>query len=259
MKSFARRSSDGRTLTAPNLAPALRSLVSFLLLSCFHGLSRIFYRHEVSWVDGSPTEPWTLCDRIRVVAILNHTSLYEVLFAGAVPLRFHLRAARHGVVAVAEKTLKRPLVGKLFRFIAAHVVSVTRERDHTWQAVLKRIGPESMVLILPEGRMMRANGLDANGQPMTVRGGISDILEAVDDGYMLLAYSGGLHHVQVPGQLLPRLFQSIRMRFELVEVAAYKGDRSAEAAESKVSFKRRVVEDLERRRDLHCPVARPRP
>jgi 1-acyl-sn-glycerol-3-phosphate acyltransferase len=145
----------------------LRSLVSFLLLSCFHGLSRIFYRHEVSWVDGSPTEPWTLCDRIRVVAILNHTSLYEVLFAGAVPLRFHLRAARHGVVAVAEKTLKRPLVGKLFRFIAAHVVSVTRERDHTWQAVLKRIGPESMVLILPEGRMMRANGLDANGQPMT--------------------------------------------------------------------------------------------
>ena len=31
--------------------------------------------------------------------------LAALLAAGAVPLRFHLRAARHGVVAVAEKTL----------------------------------------------------------------------------------------------------------------------------------------------------------
>jgi hypothetical protein len=36
-----------------------------------------------------------------------------------------------------------------------------------------------MVLMAPEGRMKRADGLDAHGQPMTVRGGIADILEVV--------------------------------------------------------------------------------
>lgn len=233
----------------------MRSLISFGLLSFFHLLARLFYRLETAWVDGGPAEPWRQIDRLRVVAILNHTSLYEVLFAGAVPRAFLWRAARHGLVAVAEKTLQRPLVGRLFGFVAAHVVSVTRERDHTWQAVLRRIGPSSMVLILPEGRMKRANGLDSNGLPMTVRGGISDILEAIDEGLMLLAYSGGLHHVQVPGEHLPRVFRTIRMRFELVEIAAYRAAREAEAREARVSFKRRVVEDLERRRDLYCPVS----
>jgi hypothetical protein len=158
-------------------------------------------------------------------------------------------------VAIAEKTLKRPVVGRFFSLIAAHVASVTRERDHTWRAVLSRIGPDSMVLILPEGRMMRANGLDANGEPMTVRGGIADILEAVGDGEMLVAYSGGLHHVQAPGELLARPFRRIRMNFERLDVATYNEARQREAAEIGDSFKRRVKEDLEARRDRNCPRA----
>ena len=102
--------------------------------------------------------------------------------------------------------------------------------------------------------MMRANGLDSNGQPMTVRGGISDILEAVDGGVMLIAYSGGLHHVQAPGELVPRIFRTIRMRFELLDVQSYREERNAEAEADRVSFKRKVVEDLERRRDRNCPI-----
>jgi len=228
--------------------------VTFSLLVAVKTFAHLCYRREVSWVGAPPPHPWKPIDRIRVVAFLNHTSLFEPLFSIMPPLSFFWRVARHGVVPAAEKTLKRPLVGRLFGLIAGHVVSVTRERDHTWRAVLEKIGPESMVVILPEGRMMRANGLDAHGEPMTVRGGISDILEVVQEGAMLIAYSGGLHHVQIPGQHLPRLFRTIRMRFELVDIAAYRTEQESEAAAGGQSFKRRVVEDLEARRDRYCPI-----
>ena len=93
---------------------------------------------------------------------------------------------------------------------------------------------------------------------MTVRGGIADILEAIPEGPMLLAYSGGLHHVQAPGERLPRLFRTIRMNFELVDIATYRAERMREA-EGPIGFKRAVVDDLERRRDSQLPVLSPPP
>lgn len=155
-------------------------------------------------------------------------------------------------VPAAEKTTSRPIVGQFFKLVGAHVVSISRERDHTWREVLAHIDPDSMVVILPEGRMKRSNGLDSKGHPMTVRGGIADILEAIPEGPMLIAYSGGLHHVQAPGEHLPRPFRTIRMNFELVDIATYRAERMREA-DGPIAFKRAVVEDLERRRDLHCP------
>jgi hypothetical protein len=118
--------------------------------------------------------------------------------------------------------------------------------------VLSHIDPDAMLALLPEGRMMRANGLDAAGQPMTVRGGIADILESIGSGRMLLAYSGGLHHVQVPGERFPRLFKTIRMRLEVADIAAYRAALLAAAGPR--GFKRAVIADLERRRDLFCPT-----
>ena len=132
------------------------------------------------------------------------------------------------------------------------MVSISRERDHTWREVLSRIDPDSMVIILPEGRMKRPSGLDSKGQPMTVRGGIADILEAIPEGPMLVAYSGGLHHVQAPGERLPRMFRRIRMNFELLDIATYREERMRESA-GPIGFKRAVVDDLERRRDRNCP------
>ena len=85
---------------------------------------------------------------------------------------------------------------------------------------------------------------------MTVRGGIADILEVVGSGRMLLAYSGGLHHVQIPGQLLPRPFRTIRVRVETVDIEAY--CRSLREAPGGEELKRAVKVDLERRRDLYC-------
>jgi hypothetical protein len=111
------------------------------------------------------------------------------------------------------------------------------------------------VALLPEGRMKRATGLDSTGQPMTVRGGIADLIESLGAGRMLLAYSGGLHHVQAPGERFPRLWKTIRMRLELVDIASYRTALLAQAGAA--GFKRAVIADLERRRDLHCPCAPP--
>jgi hypothetical protein len=169
------------------------------------------------------------------------------------PPRFLWRVACHGVVPAAEKTTSRPIVGQFFKLIAAHVVSISRERDHTWREVLARIDPDSMVIILPEGRMKRRGGLDSKGQPMTVRGGIADILESIPSGPMLVAYSGGLHHVQAPGESLPRPFRTIRMNFELLDIATYRREREREA-DGPIGFKRAVVDDLERRRDRNTPA-----
>ena len=171
------------------------------------------------------------------------------------PLSFLWRIARHGVLPIARKTAVRPLVGQFYNLIAAHVISISRERDESWDEVLSHVDPDAMVALLPEGRMKRATGLDSTGQPMTVRGGIADLIESLDAGRMLLAYSGGLHHVQAPGERFPRLWKAIRMRLELVDIASYRAALLAQAGAA--GFKRAVIADLERRRDLCCPCAPP--
>lgn len=228
----------------------MRKYLVFCFLYLLRLLARPFYRVSTRWVGAPMPRPWS---GLRIVCLLHHTSLFEWLYILVVPASFLWRVAEHGVVPAAEKTVSRPIIGIFFRSIAAHVVSISRARDHTWRAVLSRIDPDSMVLILPEGRMMRRNGLDSQGQPMTVRGGIADILEAIPNGRMLLAYSGGLHHVQAPGDRFPRIFRRIWLNLETVDVAAYREARRREAG-SDAAFKRAVVADLERRRDLHCPT-----
>jgi hypothetical protein len=228
----------------------LRSLLVFSVLATLKYLSKVFYRHDFAWVGDVPPNPWR---NHRLVAFLNHTSLFEPVFLGGVPTSFLWRLAAHGVVPAADKTTGRPLVGLVFRFVAHHVIAITRERDHTWFQVLSKIDPNSMVIIAPEGRMKRANGLDLNGNPMSVRGGIADILLAVKDGRMLLAYSGGLHHVQVPGHI-PNVFKTVRLRLEIVDIARYIEEMMAKGGPEQ--FKRNVMRDLDTRRDLYAPEER---
>ncbi len=228
-------------------AAGWRQHLSYLVLLGAKALSRAFFHAEVEWVGEPMDDPW---EGVRVVALLNHTSLYEWLFTAAAPNRFLRDLATRGVLPSAAKTMRRPLVGTFYQFLAGSVITVSRERDHTWQEVLSSIGPDSMVLLAPEGRMKRANGLDVEGRPMTIRGGIADILQVVGKGRMLLAYSGGLHHVQVPGQRLPRLWQTIRLRLELLDIESY--CRSFVEAPGSEGFKTAIKVDLQRRRDLHC-------
>jgi hypothetical protein len=224
----------------------LRSALVFAILLFLKYLSKIFYRHDFAFLGPTPPNPWK---DLRLVVFLNHTSLFEPIFLGGVPTSFMWRLAAHGVVPAADKTTDRPLVGLVFKFVAHHVIPITRERDETWFAVLQRIDPKSMIVIAPEGRMKRANGLDLNGKPMTVRGGIADILNAVKQGRMLLAYSGGLHHVQVPGHI-PNVFKTVRMRIENLEIADYIAEQMRDGSEN---FKKNVMKDLDRRRDEYAP------
>jgi hypothetical protein len=226
----------------------LRSAIVFTILFSLKILSKIFYRHDFGFVGKLPPgNPWK---GLRLVVFLNHTSLFEPVFLGVTPARFIWRLAAHGVVPAADKTTDRPLVGMVFKFIAHRVIAITRQRDDTWTQVLTTIEKNSMVTIAPEGRMKRATGLDLNGNPMTVRGGVADILLALKEGRMLIAYSGGLHHVQIPGRV-PNVFKTVRLRVEVLEIADYIRERMAEGGVD--GFKKSVIRDLERRRDDYCP------
>jgi len=122
-------------LTSPGVE-LLRSLMVFSMLMVLKYLSKIFYRHDFGWVGDVPPEPWR---KIRLVAFLNHTSLFEPVFLGGLPNHFVWRIAAHGVIPAADKTTCRPLVGISFKFVAHHVIAITRERDNTWFEVLNRI------------------------------------------------------------------------------------------------------------------------
>ena len=224
----------------------MRSLVVFLLLLAIKLASRVFYRHEVAWVGDVPPKLW---EGLRLVALLNHTSLFELVYLGDAPLSLVWGIASRGVIPAAQKTTDRPLVGLLYRLVARQVVPISRERDHTWSGLLGSIRPDGLVVIAPEGRMMRETGLDATGRQMTIRGGIADVLQALGSGGMLIAYSGGLHHVQSPGRW-PRAFKTVRLRLERVDIAAYVKDLGE--ARDADGFKRAVKDDLQRRRDLYC-------
>ncbi len=226
----------------------MRHYFIFAALLTLKFVTRLFYRVEMTWIGNPPPEPW---EKHRLVAFLHHTSLFEPVFLGGVPNSFLRRVAFHGVVPAADKTIERPLVGIIFRLIAAEVIPISRQRDNTWFDVLRSIDPESMVIIAPEGRMMRKNGLDSSGQPMTVRGGIADVIEAIGEGRMLIAYSGGLHHVQAPGEHNPRVFRKVRMNLEVIDIQPYVA--SLLEGRSPEQLKRAVRDDFERRRDENCP------
>jgi hypothetical protein len=100
--------------------------------------------------------------------------------------------------------------------------------------------------------MKRANGLDADGNPMTVRGGVADLLQDIEGGRMLIAYSGGLHHVQVPSQLIPRPFKTLKMQIESWDILRYKSMLLDQGG--KEHFKQSVITDLETRRAAYCSV-----
>ena len=232
----------------------IRRVVVFFILYSLHLFSRIFYRNQTLWVGDVPEEKWP---PYRLVAILNHTSLCEFLFAGQVTRGFLWRMAGHCTLPIASVTMKRPLIGLFWRFVAANPISITRERDNTWEQVLEALQDEkAMLLILPEGRMKRGDGMDKNGRPMTVRAGIADLLRGLPDGRMLIAYSQGLHHIQIPGEGPMKLSGPVRLRYESLDIAAYKeeltGDLDISVDQDFVRFRRRVKEDLEKRRERYC-------
>lgn len=218
----------------------MRSLIGFIIVAAIKVFSHLFYRLESRWLLPPPPDAW---DRARLLVLLNHTSLYEPLYAQAFPWRFLWRFVHKMAAPAASKTLDRPLVGLFWKLMIPHASSITRKRDATWEEFMREISPDSLVVIAPEGRMKRPSGLDKDGQPMSVKGGIADILAALDDGLMIIGVSGGLHHVQAPGQALPRLFKTLKLDLEAVDIAAFKAKLPKEPR----AFKIAVVADMEAR------------
>ncbi|MBT4792884.1 MAG: hypothetical protein HON90_15015 [Halobacteriovoraceae bacterium] len=222
----------------------MRRLVSFIILMFIKTFSKAFFKLEVEWISDKKG-----FEDLRMVVLLNHTSLYEPLFLAAAPNWFLWRLAQKMVAPGADKTLNRPLVGLFWKFMAPGLMPITRKRDKSWFKFLQAIQNKNIVLIAPEGRMKRSSGFDSKGKPMSVRSGIAEIINEIDDGRILIGYSGGLHHVQHPGQLLPRLFQTIRLNLESVDVQEYKDKLQS----SGIQFRKDVVSDLEARLHTNTP------
>lgn len=212
-------------------------------------LTHLFFRVEVSWVSPPAEDAW---QNIRVFAFLNHTSLLEPLFLAAMPASFLWDAASRTLIPGADITMKRPIVGRFFKYFSPKTVAITRKRDESWDHFLAQIQPDSLVALAAEGRMMRANGLDKDGQPMSVRGGIADILRIVGQGKLLVGYSGGLHHINIPGQRAFRLFKTIRIRYELIDIADY---LASFQTDSRLELRSLIAHDLEARLLHYQPEA----
>jgi len=225
----------------------MRHIFSFLLISLVKLLSTLFYRFKVDWIGEDKLKRWS---EIRVIIFLNHTSLFEPLFLKLAPYGFIWKISRYLVIPGADITLQRPILGKFIKMLIPGCLPITRKNDETWAYFLSHMNPQSVVAILPEGRMKRRGGLDKAGKTMSVRGGTSDILEYVDEGQILFVYSGGLHHIQAPGDKFPKMFKTIKANLEMMQVSDYKIHIDEIGHHS---FKRAIMQDLNHRLEKYTP------
>jgi hypothetical protein len=225
----------------------MRSFIRFLFLVAVKCIGLCCFRFEVSKVGDWPKDGFL---NARLGILLNHTSLFEPVFVALLPLRTLWVIARFGVFPGADITMSRPIAGRVLRLLAQDGVSITRKRDSSWDDFLSRIHSRSLVLIAPEGRMKRKTGLDKEGKPMTVRSGVADILLKIGSGKAIVVYSGGLHHVHSPGEKFPKLFKTIRVAFEAMDIEQYlKPFREMDSRLQRLA----IADDLSKRRDNHCP------
>jgi hypothetical protein len=206
----------------------------------------LFFRFEQQWLSSEDKKPW---DEVNLIIFLNHTSLFEPLFLGLAPVSFLWRIANDLNVPGADITMARPITGKIYRTLIPGCISITRKKDDSWDNFLSHVSNEKVNAILPEGRMKRRGGLDKTGQPMNVRGGVVDILQRLDKGKILFVYSGGLHHIQAPGDKFPKLFKTIKANMEIVALPKYKQQFSADSGE----FKKQVLIDINQRLATRLP------
>lgn len=220
----------------------MQRTIAFLILATIKVVVRVFYSREFLW---TPERDQVDFSQARLLVLLNHTSLYEPLFLSELPFRFLWVIADKIYLPIADVTLKRPIVGAFFKLMLPRVFPITRKSDDSWQNYLKSIEPSDLVIIAAEGRMKRPNGLDKHGKKMSIRGGVADIIERMSAGTMLICHSGGLHHIQKPGQLIPKIFQKIRMKVTVLDIVEYKKKFSDHSRERKIA----IVEDLQARLD----------
>ena len=225
----------------------MRKIISFSILSSVKILSHIFFRGKFNWITPAPEKPWS---QAKLMVFLNHTSLYEPLFIQHLSFSFLWQLVGRVNIPGADITLNRPIVGRFWKMMLPNISSVTRKKDDSWINYLNSIKPDSMILIAPEGRMKRPGGLDKFGKSMNVKGGVADILENLNDGAMILCISGGLHHIQTPGQVFPRLFKTIHMNLVYIDIKEYKEKFQLLSSRER---KMKITQDLQVHLEKNCP------
>jgi hypothetical protein len=223
-----------------SLVVYLRMAVLFLLKIMSHA----FYRTRQRWI--SKDKDW---HDVKLVVLLNHTSLFEFVYASVMPFSYLKEMSKHLVFPVADITYKRKFFGNFLKFLGVSVKSLTRKKDTSWFDFLRQIKKDSILIFLPEGRMKRKSGLDKSGRKMTVRGGIADVLPLFKGKKMLFAYSGGLHHVLAPGDRYPKILKNISISLETIKVNDY---ISKFLTEEGHIDRQALFKDLEMRRDRYC-------
>ena len=207
----------------------------------------IFYRFEQQWLSTATKEQWR---EVNFIIFLNHTSLFEPLFIRLAPYSFLWRIANDLVVPGADVTMARPIIGKIYKTLIPGCIPITRKKDQSWQNFLSHVKNDKLTAILPEGRMMRKNGLDKDGKPMSIRSGFVDILQKLNQGNILFIVSGGLHHIQAPGDKLPKIFKTIKVNMEIVNLPSYKQQFNCT---DKGEFKAKVMADVTHRLQNNIP------
>lgn len=232
------------------MSKRLSSIVVFVRVSFLFFLkivSSLFYRTKRKWI--SKDKSW---DDVKLVVLLNHTSLFEFVYASIIPFSYLKKMSRHLIFPVADITYKRKFFGSFLKFLGVSVQSLSRKKDKTWFNFLGQIRQDSILFFLPEGRMKRRTGLDKSGKKMTVRGGIVDVLKHFEGKKMMFAYSGGLHHVLAPEDSFPKILKKVSISLETVKVNDYlKKFETEDGALDRIA----LFKDLERRRDKHCHLA----
>ncbi|MBC99195.1 MAG: hypothetical protein CME63_15745 [Halobacteriovoraceae bacterium] len=221
--------------------------ISLFISLTIKAFVKLFYKVEVIYINDDEDTFWS--NDINVFAFLNHTSLFEPLLFASIPNQFFKENLKRVVVPAADITMKRPIVGKIYKSFFPQAIPISRKRDETWNYFKKKIRENSLVVIAPEGRMMREDGLDKHGKPMTIKSGIADILKETEQGQLVLATSGGLHHVQKPGEPFFRLFKTIKISYEKISISDYKKLIDFQQRD----FQRQVVNDLTMRMKKNLP------
>ncbi len=213
----------------------------------------LFYRYKSY---GCNLKEYDLSDT-RCIILLNHTSLYEFLALPFVPNQLLKKMIGHAKLAGADTTFKNmPFIRRVYQFLTREAVSISRKRDQTWSRFMDANLVKPIWMLAPEGRMKRPNGFDKNGLKMTVKGGIADILSQLNEGSLLVGYSGGLHHIAPPGYKVPRIGKTIKYYFEVYNISQLNekmGLKSTDiSSKDWQDYRKNMIDFLETKRDSIC-------
>ena len=213
--------------------------------ACLAGLKMagyVIYPSRLDWISKEP-KAW---NDVSLILILNHTSLFEFVYGVSLPFSFLNELSKRLIIPVADSTMKSPIGNFVFSNLAPKTIGLTRRRDESWQRFLDSIDSNDICIFMPEGRMKRLDGLDKSGKPMTMKKGVVDLLGKYRGKKMVIVYSSGLHHVLAPGQRIPKIFQPIFAKTELMDVSSYLEQFSNE------DLYEAIPKDLEKRRNRFC-------